>query len=346
MTAGTPREALKRLAQITLAVIGLGLIAALVRNAGPEKVARVLLAAAWWLPLIVALEIAQMASDIIVLRHLLGARGPLVPASTWVRTSAISYAMMILVPTGRAAGEVTRGALIARHTGASWAATAGAQLQAAYLFANAALSVAALVAVASWWGAGSTLALLLAGNIVLMIVFSASILAVLRGDRTGRWIEGLRQRFMGGKGASSPPLEPGMRRRLPWRAAGVCAVSRTVQVLQYGVILAAVGGTPSVHGAFVAHGIHLVGTTAGDLLPNQLGAVDGAYRAFASAIGLSGDPARALSIAFVAHLTQLLCAAGCIVVAVVTRRGESINASTTAPAHGEDRASARANARS
>ncbi|HEX4445134.1 MAG TPA: hypothetical protein VH044_00300, partial [Polyangiaceae bacterium] len=88
MTAGTAREALKRLAQVALAVVGLVLIAALVRSAGPEKVARVLLAAAWWLPLIVALEIAQMGSDILVLRHLLGSRAPLVPGSTWIRTSA------------------------------------------------------------------------------------------------------------------------------------------------------------------------------------------------------------------------------------------------------------------
>jgi hypothetical protein len=174
--------------------------------------------------------------------------------------------------------------------------------------------------------------MLLEGNIVLMTLFAGCILAVLRGDRIGRWLEGMRERLAGKKGASSPPLEPGMRRRLPWRAAGVCAISRTVQVFQYGVILAAVGGTASVHGAFVAHGIHLVGTTAGDLLPNQLGAVDGAYRAFASAIGFAGDPARALSIAFVAHLTQLLCAAGCIVVALIARRGDRAPTTTATTA--------------
>jgi hypothetical protein len=202
----------------------------------------------------------------------------------------------------------------------------GAQLQASYLLANGVLSAAAFVAVASWWGLKSPLSLLLAGNTTLMVIFTTCILAVIRGNRVGRWLEHLRERFgrrSGGKGASSPPLEPGARRRIglvPWQATLVCSASRAVQVIQYGAILAAVGGRPTVHGTFVAHGIHLVGTTAGDLLPNQLGAVDGAYRAFASAVGFSGDPARALSIAFVAHATQVLCAAGGIVVALVTRR--------------------------
>jgi len=86
------------------------------------------------------------------------------------------------------------------------------------------------------------------------------------------------------------------------------------------VLLAAVGGVASVRNAFIAHGIHLVGSTVGDVLPNQLGAVDGAYRAFAGAIGFAEAPARALSIAFLAHAVQLSCAAACIVVGALTRR--------------------------
>ena len=155
------------------------------------------------------------------------------------------------------------------------------------------------------------------GNTLLMVALSASVLAVLRGARAGRWIERLRRRFTRSD-APSPELDPDARRRIPWRAAAVCSLSRSAQVVQYGVILAAVGGILTVRNAFIAHGIHLVGATLGDMLPNQLGVVDGAYRAFAAEVGFADAPARALSIAFVAHAAQLLCAATCVVVGAIT----------------------------
>jgi hypothetical protein len=331
------REARQRVVQILLAAIGLTLVGYLVVQAGPGKVLRVLEQAAWWLPAIFALEFAQIGSDVVALRLLLGREAARVSAPTWIRSSAVAYAMMILLPAGRASGEVTRGAVLAKNVGTPWAATAAAQLQSSYLFANGVLSVASCIAVSSWIGIGSPLALLLAGNAALMAILSASVLAVLRGARAGRWIERIRHRFSKST-AASRPLEPEARRRIPWRAAAVCTTSRLAQVVQYGVILTAVGGVTSVRSALIAHGIHLVGATAGDMLPNQLGAVDGAYRAFAAAIGFAGDPARALSIAFVAHATQLLTAATCIVVALLTRRSAS-------PPE-EETASVRADARS
>jgi hypothetical protein len=308
----------QNLARAFLAIVGLTLVCFLVSNAGPGRVARVLADAASWLPLVFALEFAQLASDVVGLQWLLRSAAP-VPAATWVRSSAVSYAMMILVPAGRASGELTRAALLARHVGAPWAATAAAQLQASYLFANGVLSAAACVAVATWAGTGSPLVYLLIGNTLLMWTLSASILAVLRGERAGRLIERIRRRFVKSVAAAAP-LEPSARRVVPWPAALTCTLSRSAQVGQYAVLLAAVGGVASVRNAFIAHGIHLVGSTVGDVLPNQLGAVDGAYRAFAGAIGFAEAPARALSIAFLAHAVQLSCAAACILVGALTRR--------------------------
>jgi hypothetical protein len=306
------------LARVVMAIVGLALVTLLVRSAGPSKVAHVLADAAPWLPLVYLLEVAQLATDVIGLRWLLRTARP-VPAVTWLRSSAAAYGMMILLPAGRVAGEVTRGALLSQHVGAPWAATAAAQLQASYLFANGVLSGAACIAIATWAGPTSPLVFLLAGNALLMWTLSGSILAVLRGERAGRFIERVRHRFAKSV-APSPPLEPEARRLLPWRAVLSCVASRSAQVVQYGVLVAAVGGVASVRNAFIAHGIHLVGSTLGDVLPNQLGVVDGAYRAFASTIGLGDAPARALSIAFLAHTVQLTCAAGCILVVALARR--------------------------
>ena len=103
------------------------------------------------------------------------------------------------------------------------------------------------------------------------------------------------------------------------RGALVCLVARSAQAVQYGVILHAVGGAASAHGALIAHGIELVGATLGDFLPNQLGVVDGAYRTFAADVGFASAPARAISIALLARVARLLIAATCLAVLAVTR---------------------------
>lgn len=312
------REALRAPLRVGLALAGLTLIAYFVRGAGPARVAAVLLEAGPWLPLIVLLEVAQPTTDVIALRYLLGKDAPRVPLSTWARSSAISYAMMSLVPAGRVAGEVTRAALIAGHVGAAKAASASARMQSAYLFANGTLSATAGVTAALWLGPTNVLTLLLAANTLMMFVLSTALLAILWHGRVGRWLDTLRRRFV--KVSEAPPsLETPEERRVPWQSAIVASIGRASQALQYGIILHAVGGAASVHGAFLAHGIHLVGATAGDMIPNQLGVIDGVYKTFAKALGFASAPERALSIAFVAHIMQLFCASVCLVAAAVTR---------------------------
>ena len=307
-----------------LAIVGLALVVYLVRSAGPARVGRVLLEAGSWLPLILGLEAVQAATDVIALRLVLGHAARRIPRSTWLRSSVVAYAMMILLPAGRAAGEVARGALFARHVGASSAATAGAQLQAAYLSANGLLSIV------EWWTVSSlatgavSLSVLLGINAAIMVVAAAGLLAILADARVGRWLERVRRRFTRAS-ESTPALDPLARRRVPWGAAGVCAAGRSLQVVQYAVILHAVGGTATVRSALVVHGVHLVGATLGDAVPGQLGVVDATYRAFASVLGFADAPERALSIAFVAHASQLALASACVLVAVVTRRDPSLD---------------------
>jgi hypothetical protein len=245
--------------------------------------------------------------------------------------------MMILVPAGRAAGEVARAALVSTHIGPARAATASTQLQAAYLSANGLLSLIEMALVATFLGFATPLALLLGGNVLFQAVVSTALLAILWDARVGRWLDKLRKRFAP-RAAEHPPLDPAFRRRIPWRPFLVSSASRSVQLVQYGIILYAVGGVPIPRGAVIAHGIHLVGATLGDLLPNQLGIVDGTYRALAGDLGFADAPARALSIALVARIAQLILAAACVVVAAGTR-----SAGSRAPASS---ASAGAGARS
>ena len=306
------------LVRTALGIAGLFLVGYLVRSVGAGRVWEVLVQAGPWLPVVLALEVVQLVADVGSLRTILGAHFRSVPAATWVRSSATAYAMMILVPAGRAAGEVTRAALLSTHIGAARAATASTQLQAAYLSANGLLSLVEMAIVAAFLGLGTPLALLLGGNVIFQAFVSTALLAILWDARVGRWLDSVRRRFV--RGASEhPPLDPAFRRRIPWRAFLVCSASRGVQLVQYGIILYAVGGVLTPRGAAIAHGIHLVGATLGDLLPNQLGVVDGTYRALAGDLGFADAPARALSIALVARIAQLTLAAACVVVAAATR---------------------------
>jgi hypothetical protein len=309
-----------------------------VHGAGPRRVAEVLVEAGPWLPLIVLLEMAQPTTDVIALRMLLGKEASKVPLSAWARSSAVAYAMMSLVPAGRVTGEVARAALLSAYVGTPKAASASARMQAAYMFANAMLSGTACVVAATWLGPTETLTLLLAGNTLMMVVLSSALLAILWNGRVGQWLDALRRRFLTVHEPPANAMDHTETRRLPWQAAIATTCGRTAQAAQYGVILHAVGGKATLHGAFLAHGIHLVGATAGDMIPNQLGVIDGVYRAFAEVLGFGEAPARALSIAFVAHMIQLGCAAICVIGAAASRStrrdGRSSTAATSTPAPG------------
>jgi hypothetical protein len=106
---------------------------------------------------------------------------------------------------------------------------------------------------------------------------------------------------------------------------------RWLQVAQYGIVVLAVGGVLSARGAFVGHGIHMVGATVGAAVPNQAGVVDGAYVAFADVLGFPGAPAKALSVALVLRASQLLLAVICVIAAGATRETVSQPASVPEP---------------
>jgi lysylphosphatidylglycerol synthase-like protein len=301
-----------------LALAGLTVVAVLLRSAGPGRVFHVLRGAGPWMPWIGALELVQVLSDIVALRLILGDLAARIPYATWIRSSAVSYAMMVLLPAGRAAGEVARGALFAKHIGVTSATSCATQLQASYVSAIGVLSFVEFWTVASLPGPRSSLALLLAINAAITVVGAAALVAILWDARVGRWLAALRSRVSRAKEPAS--LAP-LARRIPWPAACACTVGRSAQAAQYALILSAVGGIATVRSALVVHGVHLVGATLGDAVPGQLGVLDGIYRAFAAVIGFASEPERALSIAFVAHATQLVLAAVCVVVATVTGRG-------------------------
>ncbi|MCL2726583.1 MAG: hypothetical protein FWD69_19355 [Polyangiaceae bacterium] len=302
-------NASRRVLHAALFVVGVLLVGWLVEQAGIDRVKAILAEAGGWLPLIVILELGIVANDVLATRWLLGGAASAVRKMTWTRSTALAYAMTALLPAGRAAGEAARAAALSRDVGWATAATATSTLQAAVLFGNAVASASAALASAN---VNRMLALLLGLNAALCGGLGVLVLTLSRWSRLARW---LRAR-VAVPGAPAAPIERGAVAR----AALLCVVGRVIQAIQYGVALHAVGGSAGVRSALVTQGIHLIGATVGDAVPNQIGATDGAYRLFADALGLADAPARSLSIALLVRIAQLGLAAIAVAIATVVSR--------------------------
>jgi hypothetical protein len=290
---GVVRE---RIGRIILFCGGLALTGWLIKSAGLARVLDAIREAGPWLPAILLLEMAIVTCDMTAARALLGDAMGIIPVATWLRSVTLAYASTVVLPAGRAAGEAVRASTLAPAIGFGPATRVCSRLQACVLASNAAISlVIAGVVFSRRASDGLTLALL--GNAVGCAVLSFAVFAAARSERVARWLKARFKRLG----------------RVEEVATAVCLVGRVIEAIQYGVVLHSIGGKATPATALTAQGIHLVGAAAGDLVPNQMGITEGAYRLFTQTLGL-GD-ARALSIALVVRLVQLTLTGVCFVVA-------------------------------
>jgi uncharacterized membrane protein YbhN (UPF0104 family) len=296
------------LGRVTLALVGLGAIAVLVLHSHPEQVWNAIVRARWALLWVVLLEGVSVAGSVAALGAMYRDAGAQIPLPLLVRTGLIGYAVAGLVPAGRAASEATRAALLSGHAGQGRAAAAALRLQGVALLANSVLSFTSALGTLALVGPG-LLALLIAANGLLSVTLGGGALILERRGRlgvmVGRWLPGLRSfgRELDEHLGEAP---------FPGKSLGFELLSRAAQVAQNGILVAAVGGAIGLAPALCAEGIHLLGATVGDLIPQQLGATDANFTLSASALGL--PPGDAMAIALLAHLSQLVwVAAGALV---------------------------------
>ncbi len=312
---GTPRW--RRALSWMLLLAGFGLLVFLVVDAGPSTVWRAIRTAGPWLPLIMGFGGGWFAGEVVAHRILLEDVARRVPLPALVRANLVAYAIVVLAPLGKAGSEIARAAVVADHVGGARAAAAAANVQAASLIGNALVSVPCAIAVFSALGTSSILGWLVVGNGVVTAVLGGAALLLTRLGRVGERLAG---RFEALK-VTGPELDEALRVRRSTFAKAVLATftARLSQTAQYGVLLLAVGGSLGLGPALATQGVHLVGAAAGDLVPGQVGVVEGAYRVFADALGL--DVARALSIGLVSRVSAMLLAAVALLVLAFTRRG-------------------------
>jgi hypothetical protein len=290
---GSFRQLLLRFAGLAA---GLALTAVVLRSLGWAQVAEVVRVSAPWIPLVVVLEVGITATDLAAARILAG--GGIRPR-TWLRSSALAYATCAVLPAGRMAGEAARASVLKADVGLARAAAACARVQTAALVGTAFISlVGALAAL----GNSVVLTGALLANAILCTALAGAVLFAIRWT----WLAKL-----------LPQVGAAIPRAATVKASLACMGGRVIQACQYAVVLGAVGGAVTPRGALIVQGVHIVGATIGDAVPNQLGITDAAYRVFANALDL--EPARAVSIALAIRVAQLGLAAVAWFVALATR---------------------------
>jgi hypothetical protein len=302
-----------RISRIVLFAGGLALTAWLINAAGLDRVLSAIREAGPWLPAVLLLEIGIVATDMFAARALLGdAMGSVSPV-IWMRSAMLAYASTVVLPAGRAAGEAVRTTTLAPAIGFGRATGVCSRLQACVLASNAAISVV-IAGVVFRRHVSEGLVLALLANAAGCSVLSFVVFALARSERVARWLKARFKRL-----AQAPDVVPLPAGRAgDARAVASCLVGRLIEATQYGVVLHAVGGLATPATALTAQGIHLVGAAAGDLVPNQMGITEGAYRLFTQALDLGA--ARALSIALVVRIVQLTLTGACFVAAAAVLR--------------------------
>jgi hypothetical protein len=289
-----------RLGRALAALVGVGIVALLIRQSGPEEVLQAITRAPLLFPLVVLLEMLMCACEVTAAFVLYGTDRAKVPAGVIIRSTLFCYAVMSVLPFGRAVAEMTRAAMLSKYVGGARAAAVATQVQGMTLLGNAIISVPTAIAVAVM--AGKTL--LLAGislNVVVTSVAGGGLLLATRksdlGQRVGKY-------FSGGE-KWGPEVDQHLQGELKVLApVSFMALGRCFQVTQRLVLLAAVGAQWSVLRAFCAQAIALVSSMVGDLIPGQIGVTEMGYRLGAQVLQL--EPSQGVAIGLLGHLTQVV----------------------------------------
>ncbi len=288
-----------RLGRTLAALAGLGVVAWLIHHTGTQVVVAALTKAPLLFPLVVLLEAVLAGGEVWAAFLLYGEKRKDVPLGAALRSSVFCYAVMCVLPFGRAVAEVTRAAMLARYVGGARAAAVATQVQGLTLVGNAIISLACTVAV--WRVAGPSW--LLAGialNLVLTSVGGGGLLLATRrsslGERLGKY-------FRGGE-VWGVEVDTHLRAEVKLRGPiGWMAFARSAQTLQRMVLLAAVGSAWGPLRGLTAQAIALVSSLVGDVIPGQLGVTEAGYALAAQVLQLSqGD---AVAIGLLGHLAQV-----------------------------------------
>ena len=279
------------------ALVGLALVAWVVSRSGLAALRDVAVLAAPLLPLLLVIEALRELLEVFASRALYPA-GKAPAFKALLRVHLLTYGVVTFAPAGRATAEAVRAGLLAGEVGGARAAAAGTAAQGLVILSTAVASAACGVGALA--GGARTLAWPLLAQALAFVALGLLFLLAPRSPLVCALVRRFRRAASHGE-----DYVRAMRDlpAVPMRGLGWLVASRMTQWLLVAVALHAVGARVSPVSALVAHGALLVGTTAGDLVPGQLGATDGAFAFFHGAIGCT--EAQAVGVAMLLHAVQV-----------------------------------------
>lgn len=256
-----------------------------------------------WVPLLVLLELGRPLCELFATGHVLAAYGVRVAWSTRIRAQLLAYALDVVMPAGRTVGEAGKATVLAPEVGIDRSVAIGAAGQTLTLLSSAAWALLGLV-VASFARAHEGIVVATVVYTLATVSLASLIFVAARLSRPWPWLTRI-PHVLG----SAQQLDHLLR--APSRHLVLSAIAllggRVLQAIQLTVLLAVLGAAPSLPLTAVATNLYVVSAAAGELVPAQLGVVDGAFAIASSSFGIA--PNAMLGVSLGLHAAQLLGAA-------------------------------------
>lgn len=304
MTEQRGRGRRKALVHVLLALVGIAAMALLARSVGAHRLLAIVRASARWLPVLFGLDVLRLGFEAAATWALSARVRALVRLPALCRVHLVANAVSMVMPAGRAAGEAVKAAMLSRFIGVPDAAAVGAAGQATAMLGGVLIAVPCVAAALLLTGLSP-----LAGAFALYAGGAAAFFALFQIACRRREIGGFVLRRFARAGQATAAFHDAIAGIpvFPPAATAAAFVSRSIQVLELGVLLHALGGRRGLGGALVSQGVSMVGGSLGDLVPGQLGATDGAFALAAPVLGIT--VADGVAMAVLLHCVQLAWAA-------------------------------------
>jgi hypothetical protein len=274
----------------------------LVNHVGWRRLTAEVAATAVWFPLLLLLDALRISADALATRLLYGSRGHAVPWSVLLRAQLLAYPATLLMPAGRTAGEALKIGLLHRWVGLECAAAAAVFNQSLALLGGVTISLPCVATAFLVWGA-TPLSWAIAAQACAAIGLAAFLLFAQRRREVSGAVGLLSKDF----GAAADRVQQDIKDMgvLPM-APLLAAVANRVLLGAQIVVLTYVIGIGAFKEGLLVLGTYLVGAAAGDFVPGQIGATDGALALAAGSIGSTVGQVVALALSI--HASQLVWA--------------------------------------
>jgi hypothetical protein len=271
-------------------------------------------ALAYALPGLVAMEFIGITLDVLSARSI--TRDRALRFSFWVRITLTAYVLAALLPAGRMVGEASRAAALSKQLGRMRSALAFTALHALHVFSAALVCLASALALQDETLAAAAYAsALFMFGIAAFLHFAPNALA----HRFGASIEGV----------SLPMQMP-----LSHLAIASQLALRMLTIARGALLLASMDVVLTLPSVASLAAIQLVAANAGDAIPGQAGATEGAFAFFAEAMGTHATTAITLALVLrAARIATVLIAASLSLILAKQTDADPSDAQATPQGH-------------